>query len=445
MSFDSHTNFGYSTVATAPSPATSGTSLTVQAGDGAKFPTAPFNATVWPAGVQPTSDVAEIVRVTAKSTDTFTITRAQESTSAKSVTTGFQIAATVTAKVITDIETAGLIQYVSAPTGVAATDTANIQAAHDALGSSGGMVLLQPGTYVLSTSSPSLNFTKQIHLKGHGYQNTFLSLDSATGVAIQSTGKYCIFEDFMLENVHATTPTAGAGIQIPTGGATGQDSYNIYNRIWLNGFYINLDQQYGAGWNMSNCLIWQYASTGVKIQNLTNSDAGDMTINGCTFLSNIAAAHKAVVWASGGGLRFINNKVNSSTTAGTGTFGLIVQPSATAATSNILITGNSIENVDTGFIVNTAGGTLKNIVINGNQFSMPTGSTSYICVDINPSSTSKISNLNVFGNIVVGGGYGLNIVNINNMKYGPNVYAGQTTAAINNGGGNTNLLAVGSG
>jgi len=104
VSFDAHKNFSYSTVATAPSPATSGTSLVVQSGDGAKFPTVPFNATVWPAGVQPTSDVAEIVRVTARSTDTLTITRAQEASSARSITVGDQIAATITAKTLTDIE-----------------------------------------------------------------------------------------------------------------------------------------------------------------------------------------------------------------------------------------------------------------------------------------------------------------------------------------------------
>lgn len=66
---DAHANFAYSMVATAPSPPTAGTSLTVASGDGAKFPAAPFNATVWPASTQPTTANAEIVRVTAISTD----------------------------------------------------------------------------------------------------------------------------------------------------------------------------------------------------------------------------------------------------------------------------------------------------------------------------------------------------------------------------------------
>jgi len=102
---DLHANFAYSTVLTAPSPAASGTSLVVQSGDGAKFPSVSFNATVWPVGVNPTTTNAEIVRVTAISTDTFTITRTQESTSARTIVVGDQIAATITKKTLTDAET----------------------------------------------------------------------------------------------------------------------------------------------------------------------------------------------------------------------------------------------------------------------------------------------------------------------------------------------------
>lgn len=101
---DAHANFAYSLVATAPSPATSGTSLVVTAGQGTRFPAVPFNATIWPVNTIPTPANAEIVRVTARSTDTLTITRAQESTTARTVVVGDQIAATITAKTFTDIE-----------------------------------------------------------------------------------------------------------------------------------------------------------------------------------------------------------------------------------------------------------------------------------------------------------------------------------------------------
>lgn len=101
---DAHKNFAYSTVATAPSPASSGTSLVVAAADGAKFPAVPFNATVWPTGEQPLASNAEIVRVTNITTDTLTITRTQEGFGPRTIVVGDQIAATITAKTLTDAE-----------------------------------------------------------------------------------------------------------------------------------------------------------------------------------------------------------------------------------------------------------------------------------------------------------------------------------------------------
>ena len=106
MSFDAHKNLAFSTVTTAPTPATSGTSLIVTSSS--TFPAVPFNATIWPVNVQPTTSNAEIVRVTAIASNTFTITRAQESSTARAIIVGDQIAATITAKTFTDIEAGGI-------------------------------------------------------------------------------------------------------------------------------------------------------------------------------------------------------------------------------------------------------------------------------------------------------------------------------------------------
>lgn len=102
--FDAHKNFALSSIATAPSPATTGTSLVVTGGTGANFPAVPFNAVIWPTGAKPTSANAEIVRVTNIATDTFTIVRQQEGTSARTVIIGDQIMDASTAKVFQDIE-----------------------------------------------------------------------------------------------------------------------------------------------------------------------------------------------------------------------------------------------------------------------------------------------------------------------------------------------------
>lgn len=97
---DAHKNFAISTLTN--SPGTGGTSFDVASAS--VFPTAPFNATVWPASTQPISTNAEIVRVTNITSNTLTVTRAQEDTTAKDVASGYQIAATITAKTLTDIE-----------------------------------------------------------------------------------------------------------------------------------------------------------------------------------------------------------------------------------------------------------------------------------------------------------------------------------------------------
>jgi len=105
MAFDAHKNFAVSLVATAPSPAASGTSLVVTAGEGVRFPIATaFNAVVFPSGQMPTPANAEIVRVTAITTDTFTITRAQESSGARTIVVGDIICAAITAKTLSDLE-----------------------------------------------------------------------------------------------------------------------------------------------------------------------------------------------------------------------------------------------------------------------------------------------------------------------------------------------------
>lgn len=104
---DAHKNFAVSSVATAPSPASSGTSLIVTAAEGALFPTVPFNVTIWPVGVQPTAVNAEVARVTDRVTDTLTIVRAQEGSAARTVVVGDLIAATITARTLDDAELPG--------------------------------------------------------------------------------------------------------------------------------------------------------------------------------------------------------------------------------------------------------------------------------------------------------------------------------------------------
>lgn len=102
MALDNAKNFAKVTVSTGYNAAA--TSIALTSGHGAKLPTAPFNVVWWNASDygDPSDDPnVEIVRVTAISTDTLTVTRAQEGTSASTKNTAgktYRMIAGLTAK-----------------------------------------------------------------------------------------------------------------------------------------------------------------------------------------------------------------------------------------------------------------------------------------------------------------------------------------------------------
>ena len=106
--FDQHTNFAYSTVQAGSGVIGSGTATTVTIASSGDLPDpalGPYNIVVWPASLQPLISNAEIMRVTAKSGATLTVTRAQEGTTAlTSIASGYQVAQNITRKFFADIE-----------------------------------------------------------------------------------------------------------------------------------------------------------------------------------------------------------------------------------------------------------------------------------------------------------------------------------------------------
>lgn len=101
-------NFAYGTILTPPSPATTGTSFVLNSGQGTRFPNpsgANYNVIIKAVGERPLSSNSEIVRVTAKTSDTFTITREQESTTARTIIAGDEVYIAFTKKTRDDIQT----------------------------------------------------------------------------------------------------------------------------------------------------------------------------------------------------------------------------------------------------------------------------------------------------------------------------------------------------
>lgn len=84
----------------------SATSLDVYTGDGTLFPAAPFYLTISPKNKWSRKINSEIVLVTAKSTDSFTITRAQKGTTAKEFSYGDLVAIGIYKEDLDDVVTA---------------------------------------------------------------------------------------------------------------------------------------------------------------------------------------------------------------------------------------------------------------------------------------------------------------------------------------------------
>ena len=199
---DDHKNFAYSTIVTAPSPATSGTSLTVVMEQGRLFPDVPFNATIWPSGTQPTltgvsATTAEIVRVTERVDNVFTIERADSPTTGepnntsvnRTIVVGDQIAATITAKTLIDAE-ASMVTY--AP-------------------------------YILQSGGAS----------------TFQSLASATGQS--ATGSLFVFPVTIPERLQFNQVFIGNSVNLVTSANTASNSYySLYGLYSMNANTLSL-------------------------------------------------------------------------------------------------------------------------------------------------------------------------------------------------------------
>ena len=144
------------------------TTLNVQTGDGAKFPAAPFHATLY------SSDPAsgEIVKITAKSTDQFTIVRAQEGTTAQQWAQGTKLELLVTAKLFDDFQTRTEIMVATDGSGDyncdGTSDQTEINEAISNLPADGGIIRLKKGTYTISAAISILK--SNVTLEGEGRQ-----------------------------------------------------------------------------------------------------------------------------------------------------------------------------------------------------------------------------------------------------------------------------------
>ncbi len=258
---DDHKNFAHSTILTAPSPATSGTSLTVQLDQGRLFPHPPFNATIWPTGTQPLSTNAEIVRVTTIDKDTFTITRTQEGTNARTVVVGDQIAATLTAKTLTDAE-ANMITYAPYILQSGAASVLQTLASGTGVFTTNSMLLfpvtiperLQFNQIMIANS---LNGVTSNNTASNSYSSLFgIYSMNANTLSLISSNSFSIGETLRSVsatwNYPTTTQTAGYGYgNFPAGNLTNRSQRSSY----ITGTRV-VGLQFGGNMTLTGGVYW---------------------------------------------------------------------------------------------------------------------------------------------------------------------------------------------
>lgn len=276
-----------------------------------------------------------------------------------------------------------VVQYIAAPTGVAATDTAAIQAAHDALPNTGGEIRLQAGVYFLTAAGVTI--TKTVRLVGTGPSSlswsgpggengsgTMLYSDAINAVGITISADSCVIEDIgLFNNYKATgTVTSGSGLRF-----TEASNVNV-NRVLICAYYDNIRIDAGAYYNITNCQIWAPFRYGLWIKNADGADSGDMVVSGCKFttVGAIAAPVAGLRWESGAGLRLTDCKFNGNPA---GNYKYITQldlawDASMGDAGDMFVQNNSFENSSSYGIrmyTGTAGASIMNYAqIQGNEF-----------------------------------------------------------------------------
>lgn len=190
-------------------------------------------------------------------------------------------------------------------------------------------VTIAPGKYLVKGSSlPTI--TKPCIIEGSGMgvlrQALGVKYDESATQIINSENNSPTFtiasnattiRDMRIKMGSASNPVNGSTAILVTKAGTNDTAgiNNLYERLHLDGFWINADIRYGGEWHMTKCNLTAARYAGLRINDLVNFDMGDMLVDGNHFYTNRYAdiqGYAAVIWESGNGLTFVNNKVNGA-------------------------------------------------------------------------------------------------------------------------------------
>lgn len=332
--------------------------------------------------------------------------------------------------------------FVVAPAPTGTDDTAALQALFDGLPAAGGTVVLRAGTYKLPAGG--LATSKPVHLMGVGGHTweaggSRIEVPSATATAITFSGAGWRMTDVALVNtnlaVNSVRPTAGAGLL-----ATDAD-WSRVTRCLVAGFWNNFQYDSGYYYTITDTACLNQQNYGMWLRNTAAGqfDHSDQSIMGCTITKygdTLGEGGTAVRWESGGGLRFVNNKINGGTqpgysTTGKFSYGLNCAVADGGSTSVLTVAGNSIENCVQAMIKVEHGGasgtgSFSKMAITGNEIAL--GGTA---ISLDGKTVGLIKTAIIAGNAIDGcGGPGVFLRNVSNVHVGANAWGEMTSSCV---------------
>lgn len=329
---------------------------------------------------------------------------------------------------------------IPAPTGEL-DDAALFTAAEALLPAAGGDIHLGSGTFKLPAG---FSFSKRVDLVGQGMGQfegspTRVECTSATVDCLTFTVDGSTIRDLSVVNTAGSTPTAGCGVRFTNA------RWSRVDRILVSRFWNDI--QVDAGWyyTIKDCAVIDGVNYGIYLRDTATGafDWGDPSIEGCTITKyNVGAnSGSAVRWESGGGVRFVNNKINGGTTppgtaysTGKYEYGLDLQVADGGTTSVLVVAGNSIENfVWTGIRVGMLGpsntGVFAKMSITGNEFlgTLATG----IGIAIRPNAVNTtFGHISIAGNVIDTCATGISVGAVRGVSIGANTYRNIGSAVI---------------
>jgi hypothetical protein len=331
---------------------------------------------------------------------------------------------------------------IAAPTGTS-DDTALFTAAEARLPTNGGIVWLGLGVFKLPTGYA---FTKRVTLLGQGagrYEDspTRIEVSSATANGVTFGGQGSQVRDLAIVNTSGAA-TAGAGLYFTAG------NWSRIDRVLVNAFWNNIQYDQGYYFSVADSAVLNPKNYGMYFRNTASGefDHGDQVVEGCVIAKygDTAAGGTAVRWESGGGLRFVNNKINGGTQPGytsTGKFanGIAAFVTDGGSTSVLVVTGNSIENctaqairADQAGPSNTGG--FSKVVVTGNEIAI-----NGYGVWLGAQAAGFMSTAVIDGNAFTDSATGIWVAsNFQHVAIGANVFS-SVTSCIQTSGNNVSI------